>query len=294
MAKDIKEPDKLNNEVLEDAEIEALYKASLEAEVPDFWDKIEAGIKAEVKADNAPSQAQAAGGNVVSFETAKQKAEDKRNDKAVKTKRYMRPYMGLIAAAVLMIIIAVPIFILGLGDRKKLENEKKADATTTAEFSMDNAMSDSSAKAEAAAETDAAAGAVAESAEAPAMEETTTQASLDEDYAESYEDAAEDAEENSDRGKDELNYKINYKNGISSADAKKIVIIRGEVVLKGDKYIFRDIKNETETVKLDKDEYEVENPEDLVRCMEEYDGEIVVWVCALHGDKLYVYGPAED
>ena len=282
MAKEIKEPDKLNNEVLEDAEIEALYKASLEAEVPDFWDKIEAGIKAEVKTDN-----------VVSFDNAKQKAVEKLKDKnAAKPKRNMRPYMGLIAAAVLMIIIAVPIFLSGLGDRKKLESEKKAEDTTAAfdMDSMESAMSDSAAKNEAVAGAEAMAEAAEESAAEAPVAEATTAAPAAEDFEDAYESAGDDAELNFEDGKS----KTSYNRKISGADAQKIVIVRGNVVVKGDKYIIRDVKNEGESVKLDKDEYEIENPDDMVKYMEEYDGEILVWVCALHDDKLYVYGPAED
>ncbi|MBR4514520.1 MAG: hypothetical protein IKO61_06500 [Lachnospiraceae bacterium] len=280
---------------MDDERIEQLYMESLKADVPDYWSKIEAGIKASgASVDNASSDevtiakadVNSSGDNVISFDAAKKDIGKKKA-----AKRNMRPYVGLIAAAVLMVVVVVPVFLAGFEDRRKSDeqSDNTGYSTTTAAMNMEDSISARGDNKEA-METEAAV------AEEPAAEAAMESAGEEEMYDDAEYEAAETTEASAaldgtrDYGQGELDYKTN---GIAGS-TEKIVILKAEVVLKGDKYLFTKIKPDDSKTKLKKEEYEVENPEELVKYMEDFDGAIEVWVCSIHGDKIYVYGPAED
>ena len=83
-----------------------------------------------------------------------------------------------------------------------------------------------------------------------------------------------------------------YSNSAGLNYSGKTVIMWADVVQKGDKYLLTNVKPEKD--KLEYEEYEVENPDELMKYMKDFDGEVKVWVCAVKGNKVYVYGPAED
>ena len=97
-----------------DAEIEQEYLRMLDSEVPDLWNRIEAGLKTpEENRFAAFEQAQEQAANVISMETAaKKKTENK--------KRYAF-WIGGIAAAAVVILLSV--FLIGRFGREKKSNE---------------------------------------------------------------------------------------------------------------------------------------------------------------------------
>ena len=97
-----------------DAEIEQEYLRMLDSEVPDLWNRIEAGLKTPEETRFAAfEQAQEQAANVISMETAaKKKTENK--------KRYAF-WIGGIAAAAVVILLSV--FLIGRFGREKKSND---------------------------------------------------------------------------------------------------------------------------------------------------------------------------
>ena len=254
---------------MDNEELEKLYKEALNADVPDYWDKIEAGIKATGES------------KIISLDAAR--------EKKAKTGRNMKPYIGLIAAAILMVVIAVPVFIAGFGDRRK--NDSKESKDMPAESFSGDAVSALGKAETAAAETTAAPteAAMAEMAAEAAEGEMNDEAPYYEDAA--AEADAEEAESTEVRETDSSD-DAKYSNSAGLNYTGKTVIMWADVVQKGDKYLLTNVKSEKD--KLEYEEYEVENPDELMKYMKDFDGEVKVWVCAVKDNKVYVYGPAED
>ncbi len=261
---------------MDNEELEKLYMEALNADVPDYWDKIEAGIAKEKQ----PAKA-----DIISFDAARAKKPEKAK---LKTK-----HAGLIAAAVLMIAVAVPVLALGLGSRKK--NDSKSLTYDSAESvsgdKADDAVMEEYEAAEATTEaaTEAFVAEMAEMADEPTAGEES-----DEEDAHAAPAESESEEASADRNKESMGMQGKYTNSSASAVRGVPVVLTADIVQKGEKYIFTGISTTDKNVKIEHDEYEVENPDDLVKYMSENESGIKTWVCALNGSRVYVYGPAED
>lgn len=123
----------LNNlEKLSNEEIDA-YISNKEADVPDLWSRISAGFDMEVASMN--------NSNVVSFADAKATCDA---NKSNVNKKLRRKYFGLAAAAVLCVLIAIPVlFNSGLGVKDETSDTRKRDKVENNYTSSDEAPSNS-------------------------------------------------------------------------------------------------------------------------------------------------------
>ena len=166
-------------------QLEIEYKNAISLEVPDLWNRIEAGIdeyEATKKTDN------------ISYIKEETKKEEKTN--RVNSKKVIA-YIGRISAAAVCLILAIGAFNLMRGSKNTAEMAT-SDAPATADFAASEA-----------------------SDEAPAVEEYAAEAEAEE-YSDTYEmdeatapsEASESAIQNAEgsSGKDTLS----YKNGLRS------------------------------------------------------------------------------
>lgn len=152
----------LNNlEKLSNEEIDA-YISNKEADVPDLWSRISAGFDMEVASMN--------NSNVVSFADAKATRDV---NKSSVNKKLRRKYFGLAAAAVLCVLIAIPVLLnSGLGVKDETSDTRKRDKEVNNYIASDEAPTDSSNYAESnQADTPSVKGDVAENADAESESE---------------------------------------------------------------------------------------------------------------------------
>ena len=166
-------------------QLEIEYKNAISLEVPDLWNRIEAGIdeyEATKKTDN------------ISYIKEETKNEEKTN--RVNSKKVIA-YIGRISAAAVCLILAIGAFNLMRGSKNTAEMAT-SDAPATADFAASEASDEAPAVAEYAAEAEA--------------EEYSDTYEMDEATApnEASESAIQNAEGSS--GKDTLS----YKNGLRS------------------------------------------------------------------------------
>ncbi len=166
-------------------QLEIEYKNAISLEVPDLWNRIEAGIdeyEATKKTDN------------ISYIKEETKKEEKTN--RVNSKKVIA-YIGRISAAAVCLILAIGAFNLMRGSKNTAEMAT-SDAPATADFAASEACDEAPAVAEYAAEAEA-----EEYSDTYEMDEATAP-------SEASESAIQNAEGSS--GKDTLS----YKNGLRS------------------------------------------------------------------------------
>ena len=166
-------------------QLEIEYKNAISLEVPDLWNRIEAGIdeyEATKKTDN------------ISYIKEETKKEEKTN--RVNSKKVIA-YIGRISAAAVCLILAIGAFNLMRGSKNTAEMAT-SDAPATADFAASEASDEAPAVAEYAAEAEA-----EEYSDTYEMDEATAP-------SEASESAIQNAEGSS--GKDTLS----YKNGLRS------------------------------------------------------------------------------
>lgn len=165
-------------------QLEIEYKNAISLEVPDLWNRIEAGIdeyEATKKTDN------------ISYIKEETKNEEKTN--RVSSKKVIA-YIGRISAAAVCLILAIGAFNLMRGSKNTAEMAT-SDATATADFAASEASDEAPAVAEYAAEAEA-----EEYSDTYEMDEATAP-------SEAGESAIQNAEGSS--GKDTLSYKNGFR-----------------------------------------------------------------------------------
>ena len=125
--KDEKELLKLNNEnsysddaltPLEIAEVEALYEKALEADVPDIWDRIVAGLDSEGAGDITDEKSE----HVSAGQKAEEKPDGKKVVSLIDRKRRRKTYISVMAAAAAVILILIPTYLYGLNKHPKAKD----------------------------------------------------------------------------------------------------------------------------------------------------------------------------
>lgn len=125
--KDEKELLKLNNEnsysddaltPLEIAEVEALYEKALEADVPDIWDRIVAGLDSEGAGDITDEKSE----HVFAGQKEEEKPDGKKVVSLIDRKRRRKTYISVMAAAAAVILILIPTYLYGLNKHPKTKD----------------------------------------------------------------------------------------------------------------------------------------------------------------------------
>lgn len=125
--KDEKELLKLNNEnsysddaltPLEIAEVEALYEKALEADVPDIWDRIVAGLDSEGAGDITDEKSE----HVSAGQKEEEKPDGKKVVSLIDRKRRRKTYISVMAAAAAVILILIPTYLYGLNKHPKTKD----------------------------------------------------------------------------------------------------------------------------------------------------------------------------
>lgn len=125
--KDEKELLKLNNEnsysddaltPLEIAEVEALYEKALEADVPDIWDRIVAGLDSEGAGDITDEKSE----HVSAGQKEEEKPDSKKVVSLIDRKRRRKTYISVMAAAAAVILILIPTYLYGLNKHPKTKD----------------------------------------------------------------------------------------------------------------------------------------------------------------------------
>ena len=248
MNKDFNENDELNM----DLDLEALYKEAMPA--PDLWNRIETGIAAgqgtaQVEArpaENTQSQAQ-----IVDLEAARKRKARKKT-------------IGILAAAAVMLLIAIPTVILTSGKRDKQETKEDVDQSLSIEMSKDavNGVADEKKK-DSSLHFFAGAGDVPEANEEAPMTEAAVEETDDAEDVQEAPAAVQETEEKEAEATTQSAMQEDRSAEISGAERTEDMF-EGELVFEGGAYYAENVKTPlTYDSYYELDRFRVTNPEAL-------------------------------